>query len=123
MAVFSVVLYVCILPMYIYIGTEARNVTYVFVAHILFSILGSAIISEVLSNYRYVLLGLYGSFCGFFMTTILVILFYLHTDESKTALFGLIGVVIVANLITHTIRAILEYAYYHFYKMTGWDQM
>jgi hypothetical protein len=108
-AIFSVLLYICILPLYIYLGATTTGVTYVFVGHVLLSILGGGIISEVLANYRYVLLGLYGNFAGFLITSLIVVLFYINTTESKTALFGLIGVVIVGNVITHAIRALLEF--------------
>lgn len=122
-AIFSILLYIFMLPLYIYLGAIDNNVIYIFVGHVLLSILGNAIITEVLSNYRYVLLGLYGSFAGFLATAGIVTFFYLNTTNSKTALFGLIGVVIVANCITHVIRALLEFAYYQLYAATGSDKL
>lgn len=122
-AIYNVILYICVLPLYIYLWATTTQVTYVFVAHILLSILGSSIISEILANYRYVLLGLYGSFTGFLVTSFIVVLFYINTTESQTALFGLIGVVMVGNVVTHAIRAFLEYVYYQIYKATWTDQL
>lgn len=121
LAIFAVILYVLILPLYIYVGSIGMNVIYIFVGHILISILGSAIITETLSNYRYVLLGIYGSLAGFLFTSLLIVLFFLNAKSINVALFGLIGAVIIGNILTNLIRSLVEFAYYRIYLMTGTD--
>jgi hypothetical protein len=62
----------------------------IFVFHVLMNVLGVNIIIEVISNYRYVLLGIYGSFVGAIVSGFLAAYIFVAFQDSTKALYTLI---------------------------------
>ncbi|MDD2487207.1 MAG: hypothetical protein PHS92_02475 [Candidatus Gracilibacteria bacterium] len=122
--IFSTFLYIFLAPGYLYTSyNNQAMLIYIFTIHILVGILGTSIFSEVLSNYRYILLGLYGSFIGFFVSILISILIFLNLTKSNQSLYILIGTIIIINLTINTCRSLFEYVYYIIYKNTDFDQL
>lgn len=123
-AIFSILFYICITPLYIYVGGKQSNwLMFVFTIHVLIAAFGTSLIGEVLSNYRYVLLSIYGSFIGFFVTVILSVVFFFTNSASSATLYALMGSIIMVNFFVSGIRFCVEYAYYQYYHSTGNDQL
>lgn len=124
MGIFSIFLFILITPVYIYVNAVKPDVLiFVFTLHIIIAILGTSLLVEILANYRYILLSLYGVLLGFIATSALSVTFFLNYSPSKTALYSLVGVIIVANFVTNAFRSIFEYLYYRYYVATGNDHL
>lgn len=109
MSILSIFFFILVSPLYIYINSARSDyLIFAFLFHILINILATSLLSEILSNYRYILLSIYGSFIGFMITSGLSVVFFLHFSPSKTALYSLIGVIIVINFIITLCRSLFE---------------
>ncbi len=63
MLLFSIFSYALATPLYIYIGTVLpQHILIVFSIHVLVNLFGGMLLLEIIANYRYVLLGVYGKF-------------------------------------------------------------
>lgn len=123
-AIFSIFAFVLVAPLYIYVGSIRPDfLILVFTVHILLNLLATSLLVEILSNYRYILLSIYGSFIGFFLATFLSVIFFLSYSPSQTALYSLIGVIMVVNLVITLCRTLFELAYYRIYRATGTDHL
>ncbi|EKD29464.1 MAG: hypothetical protein ACD_78C00396G0001, partial [uncultured bacterium (gcode 4)] len=111
-------------PLYIYMNAVKPDfIIIIFTIHILTNILATSLIAEILSNYRYILLGVYGSFIGFFVASFISVVFFLSFSPSKTALYSLMGVIIVINFVITISRSLFEFVYSRIYIHTGNDQL
>jgi len=124
LAIISIFLFILVLPLYIYINaTKPDFIIHIFTLHILINILVASLLSEILSSYRYILLGVYGSFIGFFVASFISVVFFLSFSPSKTALYSLMGVIIVINFIITISRSLFEFVYSRIYISTGTDYL
>ncbi len=124
MAILSIFLYILVTPLYVYINWVRPDfLIFAFLFHILLNVLATSLVSEILSSYRYVLLSLYGSFIGFFVASILSVVFFMNLSNSKIALFSLMGVIVVINFVITLFRSLFEYVYYTIYTKTGTDHL
>lgn len=124
MSIISIFLLILVLPIYIYVNAIKPDfIIFIFTLHILLNILASSLLSEILSSYRYILLGIYGSFIGFFVASFISVIFFLSFSPSKTALYSLMGVIIVINFIITVSRSLFEFVYYRIYMSTGTDYL
>jgi hypothetical protein len=125
-SIFSIILYIFILPTYIYvfsIDNRLNYMIYVFALHILLNIFWSTMITEILSSYRYVLLWVYGSFIWFIATIFLSVLFFVKFSVWDTSLYILVWIIIVINFVTHFLRSLFEFLYYTLYSTTWTDNL
>lgn len=123
-SIFSIFVFILVTPLYIYVGASKPDLLiFVFTIHILLNFLGASLLVEILSNYRYILLSIYGSFIGFLIATFLSVYFFLNYSPSKTALYSLVGVIILVNLVITLFRSLFEFAYYRYYTTTGNDHL
>ena len=121
---FSIFLYIFLAPGYLYTAyNHDEMLIYIFTIHILVSILWTSILSEVLSNYRYILIGLYWSFIGFFVSILISIITFLNVTKSNQSLYILIWVIIIINVSINVFRNIFEYIYYLLYKISWLDYL
>lgn len=122
---FSILLFILIVPLYVYMGGAGHQdrIVYVFVIHVLLNSLGVALISEILSNYRYSVLAVYSAFSGFFVATAASVVFFQTFSESDSMIYSLVGVIIVVNVLVTAFRLLTEWAYYRFYLLTGVDPL
>ena len=124
MAILSIFFFILVTPLYVYINfVKPDFLIFAFLFHILINILATSLLSETLSNYRYILLSIYGSFIGFFATSVLSVVFFMNFSPSRNALYSLIGVIIVVNFIITLFRLLFEFVYYKIYTSTGTDHL
>ncbi|MDQ1344134.1 MAG: hypothetical protein QG650_854 [Patescibacteria group bacterium] len=121
---FSILLFILVVPLYVYMGaSNIDRIVFVFVIHVLLNSLGVALISEILSNYRYAVLAVYSSFAGFFIATAASVVFFQNSGETDTMIYSLVGVIVVANVLMTFFRLLTELTYYKFYALTGLDPL
>ena len=124
MAILSIFLFILVTPLYVYINyIKPEVLIFTFLFHILINILATSLLSEILSSYRYILLSIYGSFIGFFITSLLSVVFFMNFSPSRNALYSLIGVIIVINFVITFFRLLFEFIYYKIYITTGTDHL
>lgn len=122
MSIISIFFFILLTPLYVYINwVKPDFLIFAFLFHVLINILATSLISEILSNYRYILLSVYGSFIGFVITSLLSVIFFMNFSPSRSALYSLMGVIIVINLIITLFRLLFEFIYYKIYASTGTD--
>ena len=124
-SVFSIFVYILITPLYLYVASleHSEYLAYVYLLHILVNSFGTSMIAEVLANYRYVLLGIYGAFIGFLVSLSITFIFTMTMSGSSVKFFILAGAFIVVNFVTTFSRVLFEYGYYTIYSVTGNDQL
>jgi hypothetical protein len=120
--VLSILLFILIVPLYVYVGSIHQDrLVLVFTFHILLNSLGVSLVSEILSNYRYALLGVYSSLVGFFAATAISVAFFENFTESDASIYSLVGVIMVVTTVTALLRLLTELAYYQTYLTVGVD--
>lgn len=112
------------LPIYIYsVSVKYDYLIYVFVTHVIIALLGTSIFTEVLSNYRYILLGLFGSFIGTIISIFLTAIVIFTFQESSKNLYILMWMLILINFTIVTFKSLFEFLYYIYYSKTWMDQL
>lgn len=124
MAILSIFFFILVTPLYVYINwVKPDLLIFAFLFHIIINILATSLLSEILSSYRYALLSIYGSFIGFFVASLLSVVFFMNFSPSRSALYSLIGVIIVVNFVITLFRLLFEFVYYKIYASTGTDHL
>jgi len=81
--ILSILFFILVTPLYVYINLVKPEVLILaFLFHVLINIFIASLLSEILSSYRYILLSLYGSFIGFFFTSVLSVIFFMNFSSS-----------------------------------------
>ena len=121
--IYNVILYVFMLPIYVISISriETEYMIYVFVLHSLLWVFWSILMTEILSQYKYLLLSVYASFIGLFTSSIIIILIFSWLKFWTSALTSLIWVLPLSLLLTHFFKILTEYAYYNLYLTTWTD--
>lgn len=123
-AFFIILTYIFITPVYIYAGMQNYdNIMYVFLGHILILAFGTHIIAEILNNYKYVLIWIYGSFVGFFLTIFATITIFSHSSDWFAKLITLLVVLPVINTLIMFFKQVFELGYYKYHQYTWLDQL
>lgn len=124
-SIFGIILYVAIAPLYLIINsiiTSGSGILIAYIAHILLNIFWVEIIISVLSWYRYSLLSIYSSIVSFIITWSFLFFVYEKTNsESSNALFVLLGLSMLAFVISIMTTFLIRFFYYRFYIATGSD--
>ena len=119
---FSLVAYLLFTPVYVFVGGgNTELLMAVFVTHVLTSALGSHIITEVVSQYRYSLLSIYSSFVGFFAAASLALMYFSGSSTSQKILFSLAAVLAITLFIQNLCKTLFEFCYFKLYELTGQD--
>lgn len=124
--IFLLNIFLYIILVFAYVIVASKNIdylVYIFSIHVIIAILWSALLTEILSSYRYVLLGIYWSFIGSLFAIILSVVVFLNSWESNKNLYILIALLIIINLATTSIKWLFEYLYYIYYSKTWMDQL
>lgn len=123
-AFFIVLTYIFLTPVYIYAWLQNYdNIMYVFLLHILLLSFWTHIIAEILNNFRYVLIWIYGSFVWFFMTILLSIIIFSSFSDWFAKLIALLVVLPIINTLIMFFKQLFEMWYYKYYKYTWLDQL
>lgn len=120
----SLILYIFIAPIYIWSGMiDYNNILTVFLIHMILLSFGSHLLTEILNNYRYVLVWFYASFASMLLSGIIVfsIFFYFETGFAK--LLSLLFILPLTTFLSQLFTGFFQYVYYKYYKFTWNDQM
>jgi hypothetical protein len=91
LAFFGILTYIFVTPVYIYMGLSSyENIMIVFIVHSMTIAFGSSLILEILNNYRYILIGFYGSFVGLFFTAIITIILFSSMESGYVKLLSML---------------------------------
>lgn len=121
---FCIFSYACTTPLYIAVGVMAPDdILTVFAIHVTLSVFGSGLLLEIVSNYRYVLLGVYGSFLGLFASVVLTTVYFFGAPESARAIYSLLALPIVITAIMSFVRLSFEAVYSFLYRQIGIDPL
>lgn len=114
-AFFSILTYLIITPVYIYAGMQNYDyLMYIFLAHCFIVTFWTNIILEVLNNYRHILIGLYGSFIGLFISIIITIAIFSNFSTGIAKMIGLLLLLPLINFIITFLKQLFEMVYYHY---------
>lgn len=121
---FAFITYLFITPVYIYLWlVDYEYIMYTFLAHVIIVTFWTNIILEILNNYRHILIWIYWSFIGLFISLIITISIF---SSFNSGLAKLISLVILLPIINFTIiffKQVFEIIYYKYYIYTNQDQL
>jgi hypothetical protein len=121
-AFFSILTYLIITPVYIYAGMlHYDNLMYIFLAHCFIITFWTNIIIEVLNNYRHILIWLYGSFIGLFISIIITISIFSTFSTGIARMIWLLLLLPLINFIITFLKHLFEMIYYHYTVYTNHD--
>lgn len=121
-AFFQILLYIFIAPIYVFFGWASfENIMFTYIFHVLISIFWTNIILDILNNYRYVLIWVYGNFIGFFVSILIAIMFFNLFSGGYAKLLSLVFLLPIINFIIVFLKKIFEFSYFHFYRITWSD--
>ncbi len=123
-AIASILLYILFAPVYLIVphfGKDSSIVLIPFALHILFNVFVFHILIGIISTYRYSVLVLFASIASFLLTGCLLVVIYSTFTNSSIALFLLLGLVIVAQVVSSAITFLLLGLYSFIYRSTGFD--
>ena len=122
----SIILYIFFIPVYIVIAsvsTEMRVILIAFSTHVVFNAFTLVLLMGVISRYRYSILTFYSSLISLLLTAMLVIYIQSLVSKSETSLFILLGLPILAYVLSGTICTTLSWIYYKIYQSSGSDPL
>lgn len=123
-AFFSLISYILFTPIYIYLGIIAySNIMLVFLCHTLIVTFGVSIIIELLNNYRYILIGFYGSFLGLFISSFITLWIFSSFSPGFARLVSLLFLLPLINSCTILCKWLFELAYFKYQRNTNMDQL
>lgn len=118
---FSTLIYVFMLPIYIYIGlSHFWDILYIVILHCIISFLFFSLILDVLNNYNYVFLWIYWTFAWTLVTLFFVISRYFY-DNSQWKIYLIVMIIPAINLLNFLFKQLFEYLYYQYYMYSGKD--
>lgn len=120
----NIFLYIILIFAYVFVANKNIDyLIYIFSVHVIIAILGASLLTEILSSYRYVLLGIYWSFIWTLFSVLLTAIVFFSLWESNKNLYVLIWLLIIINFATTSIKWLFEYLYYLYYSKTWMDQL
>lgn len=123
-AFFAFITYLFIGPVYIFVWLiDYQYIMYIFLAHTLIVTFWTSIILETLNNYRHILIWIYWSFIGLFISMWITILIFTYFDSGTAKLFSLVLLLPVINFSIIFFKQLFELVYYNYYKYTNLDQL
>ena len=122
--IMSILLYVIFAPIYLFISEiapEKNTLLIAFSLHVLINVFAFELVVGIVSQYRYALLVLYTSVFSLLLTGGVLVFIEKNFSPSETSLFILLALSVVAYVVSHTVSALISWAYYAFYRTTGHD--
>lgn len=103
--IFSIILYLCLTPIYIYLGMQNYdNIFIIFIAHVLLFGFGSSLILELLNNYRYILIGFYGNFIALCISSSIILLLFYSLSTGRAKLIVMLIIIPLALTLMTLVR-------------------
>jgi len=123
-SLFSIITYIFLVPVYVYIWMiDYKNIMYIFIIHVLIQTFWEVILLEILNNYRYILLGFYGSFVWLFLTWIVAFFIFSLFSEWYARLLSLILLLPLINWLIFFFKWLFELVYYKYFILTSKDNL
>jgi len=121
---FIIFMYFLVTPIYVVKGLENyENLMFIYLGHILVLAFGTSLLMEVLNKYRYVLIGIYGSFLWLVVSWIFTMYIFNSFSGSFAKLITLLVLLPVVNFLMIFFKHTFEFLYYQYNKLTNLDQM
>ena len=121
---FSILTYIMITPIYIYTGMINYDyLMYIFLAHCFIVIFWTNIILEILNNYRHILIWLYGSFIGLFISIVITLSIFSAFSTWIAKMIWLLLLLPLINFIITFLKQLFEMIYYHYTIYTNRDNI
>lgn len=121
---FAILTYIFLAPVYVYAGMQNYdNIMLVFVVHSLLLAFWVTVLLEVMNNYRYILLWLYASFIGLFITGIITFFIFTSFSTGYAKLLSLLFILPLINGFMIFFKWVFEIVYYKYFMLTGNDQL
>ncbi|MDD3794178.1 MAG: hypothetical protein PHI37_05160 [Candidatus Gracilibacteria bacterium] len=122
LAIFHILIYIFITPIYIYIGVINYNdLIYIFILHVIIIIFGTSLMLEIFNSYRYILIGFYGSFIGLFLSILFSMWIFNSLGSGSAKMIILLLLLPIINFLISIIKQFFEFLYYLYYKYTSLD--
>ena len=123
-AFFQLLTYIFLAPVYIYTWLiNYDNIMLVYIFHVIIVMFGTNLILEILNNYRYILIGFYGSFLWLFFSSIFSLFVFLSFSWWLAKLIVLALLLPLVNFLISFFKQLFEFIYYYYYKTTALDQL
>lgn len=122
MSLLQIIIYILVIPVYIYVGTKnINNIMIVFSFHILLANFWTHLILEVFNNYRYILVGLYGTILWLVLSIWYTLFVFSSFSVSYSKMIILMSLLPISAFIFSLIKQIFELMYYYYYNFTWLD--
>jgi hypothetical protein len=123
-AFFTFLIYIFMAPVYIYAGLiDYDYIMIIFLFHTLIAIFWTSLILEILNNYRYVLVSVYGSFVWLFFSIIIVALIFSSFESGQAKLISLLFLLPLINFTQVFFKGVFDLLYFYYNKLTNQDQI
>jgi len=124
LAIFQILTYIFITPLYIYIGNINYNeLMYIFVLHIIIIIFWTSLMLEIFNSYRYILIWFYGSFIWLFLSILFSILVFNSLWNWNAKMIILLLLLPIINFLISIIKQLFELTYFFYYKYSSLDNI
>ena len=121
---FALFLYLILAPIYIYVGLISyEHILSLFLFHVLIQSFWTSILIEVLNNYRYILIGIYGSFFGLLVSFMITLLIYSSFQHGQAQLISLVLLLPLINFANTFFKQLFDFAYYKYYTFSNQDPL
>ncbi|MCH8518945.1 hypothetical protein LAT59_04250 [Candidatus Gracilibacteria bacterium] len=121
---YGIFVYIFLTPVYLITGAVSYDMLMIItIIHALILALGTSIIQEILSNYRYLLLGVYASFVGTFFASAFVILFFTRFESGYAKLLSLLLILPLIYTSVAFFKGLSELLYAKYYNFTSLDPL
>ena len=124
LAFFTFMTYLFFVPAYIYAGLiDYDYIMIVFLVHTVIVMFWTSLILEILNNYRYVLVSVYGSFVWLFVSLIITSLIFSSFDSGNAKLISLLFLLPLINFMQVFFKWLFDLWYYNYNRFTNQDQI
>ena len=121
---YGIFVYIFLTPVYLITGGVSGDMLMIVtIIHALVLALGTSIIQEILSNYRYLLLWVYASFVGTFFASAFVILFFTLFESGFARLISLLLILPLIYTSVAFFKWLSELLYARYYNFTNLDPL
>ena len=121
---FAFITYFFITPVYILTWMQNYdNLMLIFLFHTIIVIFWTSIILEILNNYRYILICIYWSFIGLFISIIMTIYIFSSFTTWFAKLISLVILLPVINFSTTFFKQVFQLTYQYYNKYSNQDQL
>jgi len=123
-AFFTFLTYLFLVPVYVYMWMKNYDyIMIVFLLHVIIVIFWTSLIIEILNNYRYVLVSVYGSFIWLFISIIIASLIFSIFETGQSKMIALFFLLPLINFLQVFVKGWFDILYYNYSTITGHDQI